>query len=59
MLKEGEELIALEMHMRGQRYSLLRHIPTLQQLNHQRIHFRSISIIPLSLEQAIDDVMLP
>lgn len=59
MFKEWEELVPLELRMRGQGDSLLRDFPTLQQLDNQRIDFLRIHIFLPSLEQAIDDIMLP
>ena len=59
MLEEGEELVALEVRMRGQLNSLRRDFPALQQLGHQRIDLLRICGIRLGLEQATDDVMLP
>lgn len=59
MFEEGEELVALEVRMRGQLNSLRRDFPAPQQLDHQRIDFLRIRGIRLGLEQATDDVMLP
>lgn len=59
VLEEGEELIALKLRLRGQCDSLLRDIPTLQQLDNQRIDFLRRHILHTSLFQAIDDIMLP